>query len=257
MDLLKLGLLGLPQAEVRLIAILFRLHSVEPSFIWTLPPAAPFDALLVDASVPEHEVAPLRSTGTQIIRLSAPGRENAGEMPRPIRSDRLISWLNGIEVGLLHGERDGHSISAGHAVTATSSHEPAVTSAPTVARPPAAEPAPLNLSDQALTFKLKRWPPSNLVEKDVNRIRLATVLSRKPISLKELGTVSRVGDYECRTFIQDLARLDLLFIDRRIEKSPEQALLAEFPLRTETPKPVAKKGGFALISSIRRRFGLI
>ncbi|HEY9096039.1 MAG TPA: hypothetical protein VIN35_09865, partial [Hydrogenophaga sp.] len=84
-----------------------------------------------------------------------------------------------------------------------------------------------------------------------------TVLSRKPISLKELTALARIGEHECKTFIQTVATLGLLLVERRVEKSPEQDLLTEFPMKVEPSKPVAKRGGFALISSIRRRFGLI
>ena len=258
MDLLKLGLFGLPQAEMRLIATLFRLHGVEPSFIWTLPSQAPFDAILVDASVPESDIAPLRSSGARVMRLSAPGQPLEGEMSRPIRSDRLIAWLKGIEAGLLQGERPGAVATASHfppAAALLSNPPSGATKSPSTPSK-ATEAVPLDLSDTALTFKLKRWPPSYLVEKDVNRIRLATVLSRKPISLGELTALARIGDSDCKTFIQSVAMLDLLHVERRTEKSPEQDLLAEFPLKVEPSRPAAKKGGFALISSIRRRFGL-
>ncbi len=258
-DFLKLGLFGLPQAEVRLIATLFRLHSIEPSFIWTLPAQAPFDAILVDASVPESDMAPLRINGARIMRLSAPGQKLEGEMPRPIRSDRLIAWLNSIEVGLLHGERDGAASTASHSTVAAAldRQTPSGATKPPSAPMNADQATQLDLSDQELTFKLKRWPPSYVVEKDVNRIRLATVLSRKPISLKELTALARIGEHECKTFIQTVATLGLLLVERRVEKSPEQDLLTEFPMKVEPSKPVAKRGGFALISSIRRRFGLI
>ena len=259
MDLLKLGLFGLPQAEVRLISTLFRLHGVEPSFIWILPERPPFDAILVDASVPESDMPSVRATGARVMRLSAPGQSIEGEMPRPIRSDRLVAWLNSIEVGLLHNERDGFASTASHS-SPPASLAPTAAPAPAISLPPAREtstPSPLDLSDEALAFKLKRWPPSYVVEKDVNRIRLATVLSRKHLSIKELTSLSRVSLQESQAFIQTVATLGLLLIERQADKSPEQKLLAEFPLKAEAPKPTQKRGGFALISSIRRRFGLI
>src|SRR5690606_22454767 len=104
MDTLKLGLLGLPEPEARLVATLFRLHGVERSFIWSLASDGPFDAVLVDAALPEAEWRAAVGEGVPVRRLLAVGVPSAGadEMARPIRSDRLVDWLNSVEVQILH-----------------------------------------------------------------------------------------------------------------------------------------------------------
>lgn len=255
-DSLKLGLAGLPDAEINLISTLFRLHRVEPSFIWRLQSEPPFDALLVDASLSEDLYGHLCGLRTNVMRLSCPASKVEGEMPRPIRSDRLVAWLNSIEVGLLHGGHDGFASTAS---LSRSSELPSIVEQRRV-KPlqpaQASEEASINTSDATLLYKLKRWPPTNELGKDIGRIRVATMLSRKPISLEELISLSRVSKHDCESFLRRLSQLQLLSIERRSAASLDFDLLAEFTIKEEAPK-TALKGGLGLIRSIRRRFGLI
>lgn len=256
MDSLKLGLAGLPEAEGNLIATLFRLHAVERSFIWTLKKAPPYDALLIDASFPEEATLPLRGRNTSIMRLSAPGQQTPGEMHRPIRSDRLISWLNSIEVGLLHGGHDAFASTASHSVIGASSFESAAARPAASSMPGALRPGTIDLSDETLAYKLKRWPPASALAKNVGRIRVATVLSRKPITIKELVALSRIAADDCEAFLQTLAQHHLLAIERRASEPRAAAPINELP-PLEAMQKTEKRGRFDLVRSIRRRFGLL
>jgi hypothetical protein len=255
-DSLKLGIAGLPMAETNLIATLFRLHRVERSFIWTLRYTPPFDALLVDASLTTESIQPLCGPNTSVMRLSPQGEPAQGEMPRPIRSDRLVSWLNSIEVGLLHGGHDAFASTAGHSGPATESHDTVAARATTPSIDLIPKP-PIDTSDASLLFKLKRWPPAEAMAQDVGRIRIATVLSRKSISLQELTSLSRIERSHCEAFLQTLSKNNLISIGRRPHSSSKSAVTAGFMASHAAKKKDDRGGRLSLIFSIRRRFGLI
>ena len=254
LDSLKLGLVGLPEAESNLIATLFRLHRVERSFIWKLRSAPPFDALLVDASAQPEDFGHLCSTSTRIMMLSAAGTQEHGNLERPIRSDRLVAWLNSIEVGLLHGGHDAFAsteASASQSATRNSAFVQTQTPIGSTTVEPVAEPT----ADPSMVFKLKRWPPAALLARDVRRIRTATVLSRKPISLTELANVTRIDKDLCTAFLQILIQHNLISSQQRPAPPEQPAEKIESPIHPHATKP-PEKVGRSLIQSIRRRFGL-
>lgn len=228
---LSLGLAGLSAPERALVATLFRLHRVEPGFNWTLADGGPVDALLVDESCGDQDFVHLADRHTQAMRLSAHGVEREGQMSRPIRSDRLVGWLKTVEQARL----------------AQPVLRPSVLPSPSPAVPAGgvarqAEPA----------WRLRRWPSPGLLGKDAMRIRLATMLSRRAMSLPELATLARVPLAHCRHFVNELQRQGL------IDALP--AGPAVRPDRTASRAAVAdastRRGvGATLIHSIRRRFG--
>jgi len=251
MDSLKLGLVGLPAAESNLVATLFRLHRVEPSFIWSLAETGPFDAVLADATVSDERLRAFAGKSAQVRRLMPVGQvaKEEGAMSRPIRSDHLVAWLNAIEVGVLHGGGDGFA-----ATSAQSGH---------VSLALGVQPDSL---DQLLAarggaanqrFKLRRWPPPAILAADVVRIRAATLLSRRLMSLAELSTVSGMPPNRCEEFVGELTHVGLLEI---AEDLPKTAPAQSMPQQAEDvhARPAVTKAGFgrALISSIRRRFGM-
>jgi len=257
MESFKLGVLGLSEPEQSLVATLFRLHRVDPSFIWTLTKAPPFDALLVDAAVPARSYEQNVGPTTQVKRLGPPGSTNPGEMPRPIRSDLLVNWLTSIEASLLQEAR--------HAAPPMAvSRGPSAAPAPASPNAPAPAPAASNL-EAALTtkgpsdnllFRLKRWPPAGVLARDVGRIRMATLLSRKVMSLPELTMLARMPGPACFTFLRELDSQRLLEITERAMQTP----LATHKLahKAEASAPTRTRPGVAssLILSIRRRFGI-
>lgn len=256
MDSLKLGLIGLPEAEARLVATLFRLHGVEPSFIWSLANGAPYDAVLADASV---SAAQLRAAGkgVPVRRLMAVGVAATGsdEMNRPIRSDHLVDWLNGIEVQILHGGGDAFAstnFQAGHASSLQSSGRATSAIPATPAIPVSAPTANLTTG----RFKLKRWPPPAVLAADVVRIRAATLLSRRSMSLAELCTLSKMAPDRSEAFVRELLERGLLdLVAAVVNPLGVQALsppLADIPRAT----PARTGFGRGLIGSIRRRFGM-
>lgn len=249
MDFLKLGLVGLPDAEASLVNTLFRLHRMDASFIWALSETGPFDAVLVDSTVPEHHLRAVIGKRVRISRLLPMGVPPGagGEMSRPIRSDHLVGWLNSIEVDILHGGGDGFASTAaysGHASSLPASRSGFV---------------PVSASRPGFAlqrFKLKRWPSAAILAADVVRIRAATLLSRRLLTLSELSSLSGMQLQRSEEFVMELAQHRLL--------ETADPLPAPAPVQRGSP-PSVKSGesraarpglGRALISSIRRRFGM-
>lgn len=258
MELLKLGLVGLPPAEASLIATLFRLHKVEPSFIWTLATMPPFDALLVDAECEEALFLPLKGAGTRVARLGADANGASDRLSRPIRSDLLVRWLNAIEVEILHGGQDQFSSTLSTSKASHKGDEPMQTRPPPVTRPAEVlAPAP-TVATGARTFKLRRWPSQELLKGDVNRIRMATLLSRRPLQVAELVSLSRVPESRCVAFVDAL--LNARLVDSTDLPAPNGAgALGRSPAAPSRPAvapPKARGVGASLIASIRKRFGI-
>lgn len=265
MELLRLGHVGLTAAEEGLLATLFRLHGIDRSFIWALAVEPPFDALLVDAQRPEIEFRHLRGQHTCIMRLDPHGEQTGGAMPRPIRSDLLLNWLNSIELGLLHSHGDAFASTAHHSEIEPPSappplHVPAVPPVvvQVVAAPVAASlPPGWTQRDDNTEYRLKRWPPAALLNKDVSRVRVATMVSRRAMSLQEASDLSRIPAARCEEYLLEWARHGLVSLHNR----PAEPLRIDEPERpdpTAHARANARHGfGTSLIRSIRKRFGIL
>ncbi|MFZ6722796.1 hypothetical protein [Undibacterium sp. Ji49W] len=81
------------------------------------------------------------------------------------------------------------------------------------------------LSDLAQPYRLKRWPPSNLINTR-DRIRLATVMTRQAISIETLNKKSGLDIETCKSFVFDLYTSGLLAkesIVTKMESSDQSA----------------------------------
>lgn len=274
MDSLKLGLVGLSAAEESLVQTLFRLHKVDPSFIWTLAAAPPFDALLVDAGCDPLSYQALRGRETAVKVLGRLHDDAEGVMPRPIRSDLLVHWLNSIEVGILHGGHDQFASTAGDQPSQgagsgwrSSRLRWKVSSLLGIETGDAVD----AFAAGECLFKLKRWPSPDLLMGDVNRIRIATLLSRKHLGLKDLVSLSRVPADKCSTFVRALFKEQLLESKPVAVAAKSAAPMAaavvtmtssdagdEHESSSAPSTPPRTRGlGSSLIASIRKRFGIL
>ena len=190
----------------------------------------------------EEDFADRMGARTQVMRLSPHGVEREGQMSRPIRSDRLVAWLNAAELERLQ--------------------QPAAQAAPAVAPPPAAHAAvvarrdapagPAAVGNEGPAWRLRRWPAPALLGKDAIRIRLATMLSRRAMSLPELAALARVPLAHCQQFVTELQRQGLI----DVLPSSHQTRVPRPEARTATAVTSTRRGvGASLIHSIRRRFG--
>jgi hypothetical protein len=258
---LQLGVLGLSEAEERLIRTLFRLHRVDPSFIWTVATEGPFDALLVDDSLDPRSYASARGEHTQVMRLGdIHAVANDGLMPRPIRSDLLATWLNKIEVVILHQGHDAFSSTILHS---RHSRLPIPTPSAENATVANAQPAAPSPELDSTSFKLKRWPSEALHKRDSVTIRMASMLTRRPMTIAELSEASGQSLAACRALIQMFRLQNLLnethppaAIPERVTVQSAKTVPAEaHKPRVQQQQRKSRFGG-SLIKSIRQRLGI-
>ena len=227
MKALRLGTYELPPGEVVLVQTLFRLYGQNKPFPWTFVTAPPYDALLVDgmATARAAQAEPMAKAVLRLTRMNA--ADAPGTLQRPIRADRFQGWLHTIEADLL---------------------EPATAPPPPTAprpAPAAAETTGPESAAAAARFKLRRWPPAILLRADPQRIRLATLLSRRALSSAELAQLSQQPQADCQGFLSLLQNAGL--IEREdVAPTPRAPATAAAP-------PRARLG---LVASIRRRLGL-
>ena len=238
MSTLRLGAYKLPAAEVVLVQTLFRLYSHGDAFRWTFVTAPPYDALLVDGTTEDGMRPEVDQMAKAVLRLT---RMNSGQVPntleRPIRADRLQDWLKSTEHDLLQTR------------PATLIGE---TDEPAAAAPPAAAPTQIN----PVRFKLRRWPPAALLRSDPNRIRMATLLSRRALNASELATISQQPAQECQAFLTTLQTAGLVDVQKEAPATPAGGATAATAAPTAAPKPAGPTFARGLISGIRRRLGL-
>lgn len=171
---------------------------------WTFVGDGPCDALLVGSG----EGEPLqvqRRRGARAVGLigSADAPEGMQALAWPLSSERFESWLLRTQALL------GSAPAAG-----------------------AQE-----------RFRLRRWPPAQLLRGEAARIRLATVLSRRAVSVPELAQVTGCDEPTCLRFVHLLLGFGLIDTEQRAAE-PGPARHA----------PDAARWG--LVRRIRQRLGL-
>jgi hypothetical protein len=102
------------------------------------------------------------------------------------------------------------------------------------------------VNPQAERFRLRKWPPQEVVRNDAVRVRMATMLSRRALSVDELAGLSRQPADRCVAFVQTLRSLGLLEVD-----AAAAAPSTEAPVRK--PSIAAQR---TLVDSLRRRLGI-
>jgi len=220
MTAFTLGVHNLPAAEVVLIKTLMRLFPATATFKWRFAETGPFDAVVTDATNASSEVPAGLARGVlKITRTDA--ATDADCITRPIRAEQLQEWL------ALQGEL-----------------------LRLVPRPSVrTESRAVTTQAGGTRFKLRRWPSAALLQNDPQRIRLATLLSRRALAAHELARISRLPAEQCQAFVDSLQQTGLIEVVR-VEAAAAKRKPA--PSAPVLARPLA--GG--LIDGIRRRFGL-
>lgn len=190
---LKLGVHHLSEAEVRLVQALVRLFAIgaPENFRWVFAHQHPFDAVIVDSQSPDMGTPALQGIAKVVLALSdgMPSRHAHDTLTRPIRSDRLETWLSNMQQRL-------HDL-------------------------PGKAPA----LDTQHCFKLRRWPPAQLLHEDPHRVRMATLLSRRAVTVEELAKLTQQSPERCQTFVQLLRSMSLVDVtDVQAMPSPDMAI---------------------------------
>lgn len=214
---LRLGVYKLPAAETALVQTLLRLYASSGACRWIYASAPPYDALLADGSTPEGQSHELDGMATVVLRLTRKSENTSHELlERPIRPDRFQQWLQSVERDLRR----------------------------TAARPGSASGA---------RFRLLRWPPAAMLHDNAENIRLATLLSRRYLSARELAAISRQPEAACLEFIQALQSARLLRAEDSAAASSLVQPASNAPQaqpQTQAPKRFFNIG---LIQNIRKR----
>ena len=236
MTVLRLGAYDLPPGEIILVQTLFKLFHQSGPFDWTFVTSPPYDALLVDGNAEDGRGVDVDAMAKAVLRLTRVHDADApNTLQRPIRAERLQRWLAAIERSLKIAP------AADAAAEPVALERRAPPPADADADTGAAEP------DDDTRYKLRRWPPVIVLRGDANRIRLATLLSRRALSRTELVTLSRQTESDCRHFLNLLRSTGL--VEQRKAMPVTTAPAAAAPA-------ASPPFGRGLIAGIRRRLGL-
>lgn len=208
-----LGCLGLIKPEVDLIRTILRTSSRLDNR-WALVDGGECDALLLYN--PDKSAAPfiLRAT-TQLIMIRRRGEKFDGHVfYKPFRADELIDTLINIE-----SAQDVNST-------------PAITT---------------DIQPAASFYRLKKWPPADLLALHKNYMLLSVYLSRGAKTLQDLVTLSGHNEVLCNNFLKALQDRNLLLIEHGKSQQPITSKSASTQHQDE------KKGFFSLL---RARLGL-
>ncbi len=226
---LIIGTSNLPQREAGLVrALLHFLCSSDEGFPWKYADAPPYDLVLVDAQA-AHAVQEESQPIARMICLLAD--ENPDNSPntivRPIRYTELERWLFRKVEDLKSG------IGAGTDKANVPPSEPH--GGPT----------------EQERFKLLRWPPAVLLQRDPCRIRMATLMSGRAMSLKDLSKLSQDSEERCRTFVVLCQALDLIEVQTSVNPQESSGTVSE-----KNNASTNNNKSLGIVNGLRRRLGL-
>lgn len=228
MSVLRLGVYRLPAAEVAVIRTIVQLYANDVAFPWTLVNALPYDALLVDESATPGERAEFALMAGAVLVIT---RGTSGGVPhtleRPIRADRLQQWLKSTERSLQEAQPGRWGMQEQIALE-------------------------MEVSD-SVRFTLRRWPSSLLLRNDPDKVRMASLLSRRALNASELADLSELPLSQCVTFLQTLRSVSML--EQHVTPAVGRAY-AELQGVQGISAAIRGEFGRSLINGIRRRLGL-
>lgn len=65
-------------------------------------------------------------------------------------------------------------------------------------------------ASDSIRYMLRRWPPATLLANDLEKVRMASLLSRQELSMDELADLSEQTLVRCAEFLQALHEHDVL-----------------------------------------------
>lgn len=234
---------GLQAREELLFKAFVRLLDHETHQHWAYQP--PDGSLRIDLLVVAdgHEPTHCKNPNQQaqpVLRLGSAREDGQGYLSWPLKPNALEHELNRLG-GLIistHGAPHGHDLFSG---TATGT-------------------APATGDTTVDLMRLQKWPPSPMLV-GVGRMRLATLLTGKAISLDELVYRSALTLQVCKAFVDDLQKAQLLqsvsvtprttLMHAATQTSVLKATPSALPVAT-LPKPVQP----GLLDRIRFRLGI-
>ncbi len=238
MTKLRLGAELLPSAEVGLVRALVQLAAANGNadLHWVFVDAPPYDALITDSSV-DPSIVQGRASAILVVggQHQAPGRDR---LQRPITGEQLERWLLAQQAA-----RPIECAAPDIAAAQSNAAEPPWLDGPDSARP-MIEPD----AGDGIAYRLVRWPPNVMLQNDRGRVRMATLMSRRPLRLSELAHITEQPVEHCLKFVQSLRSLGLLEVIA--VSHPSASAVAEAPIDPQ------RANRWNLVRSIRSRLGL-
>ena len=224
-----LGVHGLPAAEAGLVRALLSLSEPAVSERWSFSATGPCDVLIADGAAPGAQDALAARGARELVLLGAAAAGSGPNLARPLRAEQLGACLRSF------ADRTS-PVTAAAAEAPTGAAEDIV-------------PADENARRR---YRLRRWPPAELLRAEPLRIRMASQLSRRFLSAGDLARLTNAQDARVQTFLQLLSGFGLLQAEA---ESPLAAAAApRAPAVSVARAPVGL--GLGLVQSIRRRLGL-
>ena len=225
---LRLLVQHLTDADLARIAAFLRVGSARLQCTWELVVEGPSDLLLSGREAPRGTPGTLP---TLTVIDAQPGRP-AGRhaLVRPLQYDAFVDMLCAREVRLLR--------------------TPPIPSAVTYAvAQPLGEVTPALLPSllPGARCRLRRWPPSAVLQAHHHHRTLASFLSSRHLDLDELARLSNVERTLCEEFAVTLVTLGVLDV---------QPASAFTPLRSAAAPIAASPAPAGLVTRLRRRLGL-
>jgi hypothetical protein len=224
----RLGAYRLPAGEAGLLRAIVVLLSNESGsrLRWEFVDHAPFDALVADGVSDDFSAQRLANV---VAYVTAKGESAQGmNLARPLQAERLEQWLLNIQENFLRNDSPVSDESKANSFA-------------------------LPLETATMRFKLRKWPPAEVLRADPIRIRLATLLGRRALTVPELAYLGGQSEAQCNSFLQALRSLTLL--DISTEEVINKSGISQEAISQRSSKE-ASRSRLSLVQSIRMRLGL-
>ena len=225
----RLQVQNLTDSDIAKVATFLRIGRDRLRCEWQVVFGGELDVLMLGGDDPDTVVGAMDGplATLRVVDGGAGGCAAAGVLVRPLQYDAFVDALSALELDVVSGP---------HAET-----RPV---APTVvaAVPPGAK------------FRLRRWPPTAVLQGHRYHVRLASCMSTRPVGIDELVRLSNVGRPACEEFLATLIAQNMLDLSSANEMPPPMA--AATALRTAAPAQVRSLPDTGLLAKIRRGLGL-
>lgn len=207
---LRIGTHCLGDRDIMLLRGLVKLNASTPQGAgWTFVDHAPFDLVFVDGdATPQATIAALELTAPTVKLAKSSAGNDPYLMQRPYSSESLLIWL---DKARLHAvTRPARVPELERLASQAVNGMQGVVGAIALSIPSA---------DTSAHFKLRKWPPTALLAGDPARIRMATMLAKQALKIKELALIAQQPVDSVVQFLNTLQATDLLLIGQ-----PQMAL---------------------------------
>jgi hypothetical protein len=236
---LKLHMQSLTDTDIAKVAAFLRVGGERLQCDWKIVPDGELHVLMLGnaeaSTVPGMLDSPLATL--RVVDAGSHHSDVPGILKRPLQYEAVLDALTEVERKFI-----------GKPVVALSRAVP-------LALVPSRVPAATGVLARGACFRLRRWPPTEMLRGDRNRQRLASFLSARHLELDELARLSNVDRPQCEEFLTALDAAGMLNVKAMAVTAPavQVASTAAASLHLRVPAPTAQVG---LFSKIRSSLGM-